>query len=532
MKFFLTLVGLLTTQLIAAQTLLDNMPTASLSSVHAFEKVGDLMYIGGSFSQLDDQPRTNIARFNVTTGELDSWAPNVTGGNVYSIFEVAGKIVLGGSFNSVNGQERLGVCVFDHATGDLDPWSGAAFYFSWGQGIGIDGNNFYYHGFNPYRILSADASTGTSNSWATSPLFTQQQDVNAILVVDDYVYVGGDFTFETGSSVYDNLCRFHLSTGDLDSTWHPEPAIWNFGVTNIVRTNDLIFVGGDFNEISGESRSGVAAFDLDGNLAPFNQNSSASEVFALFPDGDKIWVGGNSWMLGGQPRWRIAQIDIASSAATCWNASSVSEDWSIVQAIYVAGDTVYTGPYGNPGHSVFVGGPLPLTPATISGPDGVLPNADATYSIPEQPGYTYSWEITGGTGTSTTNSIDVTWGPGPIGTVEVIVDNPGQSNCSSNPVVLEVTISESVSISELDDEDSAFSLFPNPTTGSVTLHYHRAAPGESTQVQVVDAVGRVVLHTNIQGTMGQLDISALTSGMYSVVITKERGNEIKRLIKH
>lgn len=490
------------------------------------------MYIGGSFMELGGEPRTRIARFNATTGELDSWAPEFGSGKVFSIYEVAGKIVVGGSFSTVNGEERLGICVFDHATGNLEPWSGSAFYFSWGQGVGVHDNNFYYAGFNPYRILSADASSGTDNSWMSSPLFAQQQDINAILVTEDHVYVGGDFLFESGPSVYDHLCRFHLSTGDLDSTWHPEPDIWNFGVTTIVRNNDLIFVGGDFNEIGGESRSGVAAFDMDGNLSPFDQNSSASEVFALFPDGDKIWVGGNSWMLGGQPRWRIAQIDIASSAATCWNASSVSGDWSIVQAIYVVGDTVFTGPYGNPGHSVFVGGPLPETPSTISGPDGVLPDADATYSVPNDPDFTYSWIITGGAGTSTTNSVDVTWGSGPSGTVEVIVDNPQQSNCSSNPVALEVTISESVSISEMDaTQGSVFSLFPNPTTGTVTMNYPRATSDESTQIRVVDAIGKIVMHGNLQGPTGQLDISSLPSGVYSMVLATERGNVVKKLIK-
>ena len=35
-----------------------------------------------------------------------------------------------------------------------------------------------------------------------------------------------------------------------------------------------------------------------------------------------------------------------------------------------------------------------------------------TYSVPLVAGYTYTWSITGGSGSSTTNSIDVTWGAG------------------------------------------------------------------------------------------------------------------------
>ncbi|MBK8341490.1 MAG: hypothetical protein IPK99_16600 [Flavobacteriales bacterium] len=80
MKYPLTLLALLTVQLIAAQTLLGGMPTPG-GSVYAIEKAGNTMYIGGFFGTVNGLPRAGLARFNATTGVLDSWAPtDITNG--------------------------------------------------------------------------------------------------------------------------------------------------------------------------------------------------------------------------------------------------------------------------------------------------------------------------------------------------------------------------------------------------------------------------------------------------------------------
>ncbi|MBP6699321.1 MAG: T9SS type A sorting domain-containing protein, partial [Flavobacteriales bacterium] len=307
------------------------------------------------------------------------------------------------------------------------------------------------------------------------------------------------------------------------------PAINNFGITSIVRTNDHIFIGGDFNVISGQSRKGVAAYDLNGLLAPFDQNSSSYEVLSLYPHGDNIWVGGNSYLLGGQTRYRIAQINIANSAATCWDASAISNTWSTVQAIHVAGDTVYAGPFGSPTLAVLTGGPLPPTPVAISGQAAVSSGQVAAYSVPLIAGYTYTWSITGGTGSSITNTINVTWGAGPIGSVEVVVNNPGGgSNCSSDAVLLQVAVGSTA----IEDgaEASALSIFPNPTTGLVTLRRPSTNSGRA-DVRVVDALGNVLVASVMNGAVCQLDLTQLPTGCYCVLIGTDGGALARRLIK-
>ncbi len=75
----------------------------------------------------------------------------------------------------------------------------------------------------------------------------------------------------------------------------------------------------------------------------------------------------------------------------------------------------------------------------------------------------------------------------------------------------------------------AFGMFPNPSNGEVTLNI----PGAHTGVlmQVLDASGRVVwLEENmvLQGNV-MVDLSALSSGTYNVMLSDDRGVSVQRL---
>ncbi|MBK5283978.1 MAG: hypothetical protein JJE25_01115, partial [Bacteroidia bacterium] len=403
MKKNLLIIFLLINTCANAQTLLSGMPTPN-ASVYAIEKVDSTVYIGGSFSQVNGMPRASVASFNAATGALTNWNPDVSG-SVTSITRVGPKLIIGGTFTSINSQTRYGIGMFDLATGNLDSWSDTVNYISWRQGVGVYNNYFYYARritASTLRIVCVDALTGNFTPWQSDSLFGSGGDMNAIYASGTYVYVGGTFSFSGGSSVYSKLCRFSQTTGALDTSWHPQPNIINFGITSIVKTNSNIFIGGDYNTINGQSRKGVAGYDLNGNLTSFNQNSSSFEVISLYPDGNYIWVGGNSSTLGGQLRYRIAQIRISNSTATCWNASATSSAWSTVSAILVSGDTVYAGPIGSPQLSVFAGTPLPHPAGdSISGPASVVASQVAAYSVPFISGHTYNWSIIGGSGSST-----------------------------------------------------------------------------------------------------------------------------------
>ena len=509
-----------------AQTLMTGMPSPN-GSVYAFEKAGNTIYIGGQFSQVNSVAHGSLAKFDAVTGVLDSWSPYINNNHVSCLAKAGNKLIAGGSFTEMNGQPRYGICMFDLATGNLESWFDTANYASWRMGIGTYNNYFYYSRMPgsswDTRIVCVDATTGAFTPWQSDSLF--YGDVNAIYASGTFVYVGGQFTFSGGSSVYDNLCRFDQATGALDLSWHPEPAINNFGITAIVESNSEIFIGGDFNIIAGQSRKGVAGFDMSGNLTGFNQNSSSYEVMSLFADGEFIWVGGNSSTLGSQLRYRIAQIRISNGLATCWDATATSNTWSTVQAMLVSGDTVYAGPFGSPSLSVFNQSPLPLQASAISGADTVLPFSSITYTVPFVAGHSYTWNITGGAGTSITNSIQVTWGAGPLGTVSVLQNNPTGSNCA-NDTSLQVFISSSVGIT--NPEAKNITVFPNPTSGAITISN---PSGNEIRATVYDVIGNEILKAKGLGEQIKLDLDS-KPGFYFLKIESAEGFFIEKLLKN
>ena len=79
----------------------------------------------------------------------------------------------------------------------------------------------------------------------------------------------------------------------------------------------------------------------------------------------------------------------------------------------------------------------------------------------------------------------------------------------------------------------AFGMFPNPTTGEVTLTVAGFHMGVT--VQILDGAGRVVWTEQNVALQGNtvLDLSGLSSGTYNVMLSDERGVSVKRLaIQH
>jgi hypothetical protein len=147
----------------------------------------------------------------------------------------------------------------------------------------------------------------------------------------------------------------------------------------------------------------------------------------------------------------------------------------------------------------------------------------ATYTAPDSAaaGYTYWWEIVGGTGTSTTNSIDVTWGTGPTGLMKFVAKNPGGgSNCIGDTAILHITIGPNGLGNALPD--AAFDVFPNPAFSNVQLTGLTA----NALVEVVDVTGRICLRQVLRKELS-LDLTSVQPGVYLI---KSDGHA-RRLVK-
>ena len=85
----------------------------------------------------------------------------------------------------------------------------------------------------------------------------------------------------------------------------------------------------------------------------------------------------------------------------------------------------------------------------------------------------------------------------------------------------------------IDIDPLAFGLFPNPTTGAITLQV--STEMYDVIMQVFDATGRVVFTQSnliVQGSIS-LDFSSLSNGTYTIMLNNNKGVSVRRLfIQH
>ncbi|XMO85401.1 T9SS type A sorting domain-containing protein [Algibacter sp. AS12] len=89
------------------------------------------------------------------------------------------------------------------------------------------------------------------------------------------------------------------------------------------------------------------------------------------------------------------------------------------------------------------------------------------------------------------------------------------------------TVTDVLSTSSAELE-SAFSLFPNPTNGVVSI---KNAQVIDATVTVYDLNGRALLNKNLDRTESEINISNLSNGLYIFRVQSENGEFVKRILK-
>ena len=99
--------------------------------INAIVKSGDVLYVGGSFSQLRPEPgagvpslaQANLYAVDTRTGAyLPAFRPVVNGMvEALEVDAATGTLFVGGRFTQVNGQANAGFAILDAATGQLKP---------------------------------------------------------------------------------------------------------------------------------------------------------------------------------------------------------------------------------------------------------------------------------------------------------------------------------------------------------------------------------------------------------------------------
>ncbi|WP_131106063.1 LamG domain-containing protein [Ornithinimicrobium sufpigmenti] len=243
------------------QVTADALPTAQINGIAWSQAiVGNTVYAGGRFTHArppgaapgtNQTPRGNLLSYNLTTGQLTGFSPDLNA-QVLAVSAApdGSRVYVGGDFSAAQGQNRGRIAAYDTASGQLTD-------------------------FRP-------AMTG---------------QVKTIVATDDVIYVGGSFQSVGGVS------RTHLAAFDTEGNllnWNPvlDRPVWGLALSE---DGQHVIAGGEFETVNGVRQRGLAKLDaVTGELQqlPYQVSNGGPDaaVTSVSVDGD--WIYGTTYHFG------------------------------------------------------------------------------------------------------------------------------------------------------------------------------------------------------------------------------------------
>lgn len=166
--------------------------------------------------------------------------------------------------------------------------------------------------------------------------------VNAVLELDDTIYLGGSFSYVGQRS--GPWAAVDASTGARDKAY---PELGGGAVyTAVSDGNGGWYLGGSFRTVGAVRRRGLAHLRADKTVDPGFNVSANGNVYALQRVGSTLLVGGDFSTLGGETRRLAGAIDLTQNRVTSWHPNVVGSPDVIVpsvRALAVHGDAVVMG---------------------------------------------------------------------------------------------------------------------------------------------------------------------------------------------
>lgn len=187
--------------------------------VHAMQRSGDILYIGGDFSRVGPATGRGVS-LDPVSGAPDLTWPKFDGTVTTAVPDGEGGLFVGGSFRRVDGvrRERVAHVGADGTLTSFSPSVNGSV-----RTLLLDGSTLYIGGLftqvdgTTRRTLAAvDAASGAVLPWNADVTGTQVFD---LAVSGSTLFVGGAFT-QVGTSPRANLAAINRTTG-VASSWNP-----------------------------------------------------------------------------------------------------------------------------------------------------------------------------------------------------------------------------------------------------------------------------------------------------------------------
>jgi hypothetical protein len=291
--------------------------------------------IGGTFTTIGGVPRNRLAQIDPATSLTLPWDPNANGA-VLSISLDGDTVFAGGEFGSVNGIARQNLAALDSTTGTLDlNWNPMADDEVIGLALSPDEATVYaggrfvtVAGATHERLVALDATTGVPDPlWAGSA----SKPVRALDVGNGRLYFGGDFDV-ANARTRGRLAAVDLATGAIDENWAPT-ADDTVRALAVAVDGSRVYLGGEFDSISGTTRQEIAAVDAVSGALDIPWNPATNRrVYDL-----ETTASGVLAALGGSGGV-LASFDLATGTQQFWVLSDGD-----VQAVTHRDDIAYAG---------------------------------------------------------------------------------------------------------------------------------------------------------------------------------------------
>ena len=309
---------------------------------------GDHLILGGEFADAGGRVRNRVARAE-GQGGVDESLDTVLNGMVTTVVRLASnQWLVGGDFSQFDGATRTRLALMDSRGEVISPLSGSS-------DAQLNGVPLAMAALPTGEIIIAGAFTSAYNAGAgfvirvngdasqRSSFASFAADANATVRAlavqpDGRILIGGDFSQVSGVS-RPGIARLNAN-GTLDSTFN---ALLNGGAVVraiAVQRDGKVVIGGTFSSASGSLRNHLARVNGAGGVldTTFDPNPNGRiDTLLLQPDGD-ILVGGEFTTLGSTSRVRVARINSDGSVDTGFNASLSSAAVARVSALALQAD--------------------------------------------------------------------------------------------------------------------------------------------------------------------------------------------------
>jgi len=234
-------------------------------------------------------------------------------------------LYIGGHFTNIYEKNYGGAIPIDITTGE--PVEGNCPYGIGGgmQALISDGNGGWYLGGIDIGIETvsgihkSDDLIHIREDCSLDPDFKfgvggDGSSIYSLYLKENILYVGGYFTSIGGQS-RNMLAAIDLTTNSVTS-FNPNVSYF---IQVMTMSDNILYIGGSFTIVGGQTRNRLAGIDITtGLVTSFNPNANGT-VYALQIRNNILYVGGYFTTIGGQSRNRLAGIDLTTGLVTSFN---------------------------------------------------------------------------------------------------------------------------------------------------------------------------------------------------------------------